>query len=127
MVRKVLWAFLFLVLGLLTTLVYLSNDTELSHKFALGIDVPLTGDPDAGVPQERYQTSIAPSVAAYFAICLLAGGFLVMILSLGVVFQAKRAVKHAQQETEDLRFELNRLRGPAEDDEVYRAPSELSE
>ncbi len=123
MVRKVLWAFLFLVLVILTTLVYLSNETELSHKFALGIDVPFTGDQDAGVPQERYQTSIAPSVAAYFAICLLAGGFLVMILSLAVVFQAKRAVKQARQETEDLRFELNRLRGPAEDDEVYRAPA----
>lgn len=125
MVRKIFWAFLFLVLVILTTLVYLSNETELSHKFALGIDVPLTGNEVAGEVQMRFQTSIVPSVAAYFAICLLLGGFLVMILSLAVVFQAKRAVKRAHREIDDLRFELNRLRGPAEDDEVYQAPASI--
>ncbi len=113
MKRAVIWAFLFVVLVLLVAQAIESNRDELTREFALKFDIPFT---DA-----TYQTATLLSVAGYFALCLVFGGFLVAVLSLAAVIKANRLAKRVQLDLEDARAELDRLRGPAEDDEVYQA------
>jgi len=113
MKRAIIWGFLFVILVLLTAQAIDSNRDELTRSYPLRISLPFIG---------TYQTTVAPTAASYFVICLLLGGFVVMAFSLRAVMRANRLARLAQQEAEELRIELARLRGPAEDDEVYAAP-----
>jgi len=113
MKRAVVWAFLFIVLVLLVAQAIESNREELTREFAFKFNMPFTG--------EMLQLSSSLSVASYFALCLLLGGFLVTLLSLAAVIRANGLAKRMRLELEDCRSELARLRGPAEDDEVYQS------
>ena len=107
----VIWAFLFLILVLLTAEAINSNRTELSRVFTLKLNLPFG---------YAYETIYAPNVAEYFGMCILLGGFVVMILSMGAVLHAHREAKRARRELEEAQAELRRLRGTAENDEVYQ-------
>lgn len=113
MKRAVIWAFLFIVLVLVVAQAVESNREELTREFAFRFQMPFTG--------QAYQLAGSLSVASYFTLCLLLGGFLVMLLSLGAVIRANRLAKRARRDLEDCQAELSRLRGPAEDDEVYQS------
>jgi hypothetical protein len=113
MKRAVVWAFLFLVLVLLVAQAIDSNRAELTREFAFKFKVPFAGD--------VWQSKSGLKVAEYFVVSMLIGGFMVMVLSLGAIIKANRLAKRAQLELEDCRAELARLRGPAEDDEVYQS------
>ncbi|MDP8221984.1 MAG: LapA family protein [Candidatus Lernaella stagnicola] len=113
MKRVVIWAFLFVVLVLLVAQAIESNRDELTRTFPFKFQVPFT--------DTMFQTAAQLSVASYFAICFVGGGFLVMLLSLVAVIKSNRIAKRSRRELEDANDELERLRGPAEDDEVYQA------
>lgn len=119
MVRVIIWAFLFVVL--LVSVVWLleSNRDDLSQTFTLQLVLP-GGESALALPYEL-------SVRVYLGLAVLAGGLLVMILSLAAIIRAKLQVRRANRLVEMYEDELERLRGPAEDDEVYRAPEIVPE
>jgi len=112
MKRAIIWAFVFIVLVLLTAQAIDSNRAELTRSFAFRIDLPFIG---------LYQSTLDLSVAAYFGLCIILGGLVVMILSLGAVIKANLAVRQLRRQLQDAKAELTRLRGPAEDDEAYKS------
>lgn len=116
MKKAIVWAFLFIILVLLTAQAIDSNRTELTRDFAFRLELPFIG---------TYETAISPSIATYFVFCILLGGFVVMVFSLAVVIRANRQARLARREAEELRDELEQLRGPAEDDEVYQASTNM--
>jgi len=108
----VIWVFLFLILVLFTAQAIDSNRKELTHRFPLRFDLPFGG---------TYETVYAPNVIEYFGLCILLGGFVVTVLSFGAVWRSHRQAKAAGREREETDSELRRLRGPAENDEVYQS------
>ena len=108
----VIWAFLFLMLVLLTAEAIDSNRAELTHRFSLHLNLPLG---------QAYETAYAPNVAEYFGLCILLGGAAVTLLALGGLLRAHHQVRVAKRALEEAQAELRRLRGPAEHDEVYQS------
>jgi hypothetical protein len=111
MKRAIVWAFLFVVLVLLAAQAIDSNRAELTRSFAFQIAFPLVG---------AYQTTAELTVAAYFVICVLLGAGLTALLSLAAVIKAELTARRLQRELRICQDELDRLRGPAHDDDVYR-------
>jgi hypothetical protein len=110
----ILGAFCIVVLILLGVQAIDCNRDELTHRFAFYLSLPLLG---------TFKTRIDFSVAEYFAFCVLGGALAVTLLSLGSIFRSSREAGRARRELADCRAELTRLRGPAEDDIVYRPAS----
>ncbi len=114
MARVVIWAFLFVVLLVGVVWVLESNRDDLSQTFTLKLVLP-GGEKALALPYEL-------SVRVYLGLAVLAGGLVVMLLSLASIIRARLQAKRATRLVESYEDELERLRGPAEDDEVYRAP-----
>jgi TRAP-type C4-dicarboxylate transport system permease small subunit len=107
----VIWAFCFIALVFLGVLVVHSNWEELTHSFNWRISFPYFG---------AYQIKAAFNVGTYMALCILLGGAAVALMTLATVVRATLETRKAHRELDDCRAELARLRGPAEDDIVYR-------